>query len=256
MSSDVSISIKSPTKVVSNATASNTSPLLVNKIVKNFTLNRKLVEEKIQSPHSIEPLVADAAVKRIIPIDDLNILNQKIDVLKSYHGTQRSEIDIVSNDESPDSASFDKNSTQTCEGSKNLEFEEAAQAQKSTVSVGEKLGGGASTGVEEEGVATSTGVGEEVGGVSTSVGEEVGGASTTTASDVPLIGFDWEGASENSEDSGYENLFDEIDNDYRSDVHEEVRTLREDEDARFEIDTDIDADVEDEVQQPTRSGKR
>ncbi|PHU30583.1 hypothetical protein BC332_02676 [Capsicum chinense] len=42
------------------------------------TLNKNLVEEKIQSPHSIEPPVIDTAVKRTILTDDLNILNQKV----------------------------------------------------------------------------------------------------------------------------------------------------------------------------------
>ncbi|KAF3654391.1 hypothetical protein FXO38_15181 [Capsicum annuum] len=84
MSSGTSISIKSPTKVVSNATVSNTSSLLINKTVKKSTLNRKPVEEQIQSSHSIESLVTDAAVKRTIPIDDFNILNKKIHALESY----------------------------------------------------------------------------------------------------------------------------------------------------------------------------
>ncbi|PHT43137.1 hypothetical protein CQW23_17162 [Capsicum baccatum] len=84
MSLGASILIKTSTKVVSNAAASNTSPILVYKIVKKFTLNKKLVEEQIQSPHSIEPSVTDAAMKRIIPIDDLNIVNQKVDALESY----------------------------------------------------------------------------------------------------------------------------------------------------------------------------
>ncbi|KAF3622022.1 hypothetical protein FXO38_31541 [Capsicum annuum] len=84
MSSGASISIKTPTKVVSNTAVSNTSPLLDNKTVKKTTLNKKLVEEQIQSPHNIEPPVTDAAVKRTIPIHDLNILNQKVNALEIY----------------------------------------------------------------------------------------------------------------------------------------------------------------------------
>ncbi|PHU19523.1 hypothetical protein BC332_10674 [Capsicum chinense] len=84
MSSGASISIKTPTKVVSNAAASNTSPLLINKTIKKSTLNKKPVKEKIQSPHIIEQPVTNAAVKRTIPIHDINILNQKDDALESY----------------------------------------------------------------------------------------------------------------------------------------------------------------------------
>ncbi|KAF3633328.1 hypothetical protein FXO38_01460 [Capsicum annuum] len=68
MSSGASISIKTPTKVVSNVSISNTSPLLDNKIAKKSTLNKKSVEEQIQSSHNIEPPIIDAAVKRTIPV--------------------------------------------------------------------------------------------------------------------------------------------------------------------------------------------
>ncbi|KAF3653173.1 hypothetical protein FXO37_17122 [Capsicum annuum] len=200
------------------------------------------------------------------------------------------------------SASFHKESGQTREDSQNLRFEEAAQTQKST-NFGEEFGT-ASTGVEEEvgGVSggrcgrDSTGIGEEVG--VSSIG--VGASSAATASEFPIIESDWESASENSEDSGYEDLFDETDDEYGSDVHGEVRTLREgkravklknkkkcpraevfklgkkgvdigydeylsrkntlkdkiggdelyfdsDEEASFEIDSDVDVNVEDEV---------
>ncbi|KAF3680768.1 hypothetical protein FXO37_03180 [Capsicum annuum] len=84
MSSGESISIKTPTKVVSNAAVSNISPLLDNKTIKKSTLNKKSVEEQIQSPHNIEPPMIDAVVKSTILIHDLNILNQKVDALEIY----------------------------------------------------------------------------------------------------------------------------------------------------------------------------
>ncbi|KAM3327812.1 hypothetical protein P3S68_033274 [Capsicum galapagoense] len=84
MSTGASISTKTPTKVISNAAVSNTSPLLDNKTVKKFTLNKKLVEEQIQSPHNIEPPVINATVKRTILIHEINILNQKVDAQEIY----------------------------------------------------------------------------------------------------------------------------------------------------------------------------
>ncbi|KAF3650375.1 hypothetical protein FXO37_18497 [Capsicum annuum] len=130
-----------------------------------------------------------------------------------------------------------KESGQTRKDSQNLGFEEAAQTQKST-GVEEEVGT-ASTGVEEKvgGVFADvgedfyggyfTGVRDEVGSASTGVGEEVGGFFAATASEFSIIESDWESTSENSKDSGYEDLFDKIENEYDSDVHEEVRTLRE-----------------------------
>ncbi|KAF3625907.1 hypothetical protein FXO37_30613 [Capsicum annuum] len=93
MSSGASLSIKSTTKVVSNAASSNTSSFLVNKTVTKSTLNRKIVEEQIQSPYSFEPPVTDAEVKRTIPTDDLNIRNQKVDALESYDFIKKLSVD-------------------------------------------------------------------------------------------------------------------------------------------------------------------
>ncbi|KAF3651009.1 hypothetical protein FXO38_16842 [Capsicum annuum] len=194
------------------------------------------------------------------------------------------------------SASFHKESDQTREDSQNLGFEEATQIQKSTdfgeefgaastgvgeevnrvsTGVGEELYGRDYIGVGEEFGPALIDVGEDVGGFSASISEElcggdsngagekvgpastgVGGSSAATASEFLIIESDWESASKNSKDSGYGNLFDEIDDEYGSDVHKEVRTLREDEEASYEIDNDLDADVEDEVQQASDSGKK
>ncbi|KAF3677634.1 hypothetical protein FXO38_03693 [Capsicum annuum] len=106
---------------------------------------------------------------------------------------------------------------------------------------------------------SSTSVEEEFGRVFAGVKEELSGASSTTASNVPILVIDWKSASENS---GYGNLFDEIDNEYSFDVEEENKIgidelyVDSNEEYSFEIDTNIDVDDEDEVQQPVRSGEK
>ncbi|KAF3658249.1 hypothetical protein FXO38_13321 [Capsicum annuum] len=84
----------------------------------------------------------------------------------------------------------------------NLGFEKVAQTQKST-DFGEEFG------------AALTSVGEEVGGVSAGVGKELCDEDSTGA-----------GEKVGAASTGYGDLFDKIDDEYGSDVHEEVRTLR------------------------------
>ncbi|KAH0656101.1 hypothetical protein KY285_030983 [Solanum tuberosum] len=122
-------------------------------------------------------------------------------------------------------------SSQTFEGSKGLGFEEAAQpAQPEEPIVGEELGevlGGTSASVGEDLGRASVGVGEDLGIDFVSVGEDLGGTSSAAAaSDIPEVGSDWESETEASDDSDNADLSDEGEDEYGSDVHEEVINLR------------------------------
>ncbi|KAH0681633.1 hypothetical protein KY284_022718 [Solanum tuberosum] len=122
---------------------------------------------------------------------------------------------------------FDKESSQTFEGSEGLGFEEAAQpAQPEEPIVGEELGR-TSASVREDLCRASTGVGEDLGRDSVSVGENLGGTSSAAAaSDIPEVGSDWESETEANDDSDNADLSDEGEDEYGSDVHEEVINLR------------------------------
>ncbi|KAH0660484.1 hypothetical protein KY289_029232 [Solanum tuberosum] len=103
-------------------------------------------------------------------------------------------------------------------------FEEAAQPEEPIV--GEVLGRTSASVGEDLGRA-SAGVGEDFGRDSVSVGEELGGTSSAAAvSDIPEVGSDWESETEASDDSDNADLFDEEEDEYGSDVHEEVINLR------------------------------
>ncbi|KAG5585455.1 hypothetical protein H5410_045889 [Solanum commersonii] len=150
-------------------------------------------------------------------------------------------------------ASFDKESSQTFEGSEGLGFEEAAQPQEPIV--GEDLG-------EVLGRASAS-VGEDLGRASVSVGEDVGGTSSTDAAfDIPKVGSDWESETEASDDSDNAYLSDEGEDEYGSDVHEEGKIVGDepyfdsDEAVSFEKDTDEDVNEEDEVEQPIRRQRK
>ncbi|KAF3651048.1 hypothetical protein FXO37_18193 [Capsicum annuum] len=164
-------------------------------------------------------------------------------------------------------ASFDKDPAQT--SVHNLGFEGAEETVQPTVGIGK-----VSSTVELGGVTVEKGFGgggasvyEDLGGDSASVVKDLGGTSTSTASDVPVVHSDWESNSQHSKDSDYGDLL-EYDDEYGSDTYEEVRTLRAekraakdklggdepsfdvDENASFEIDTDVDFDDEDKIQHP------
>ncbi|KAH0645048.1 hypothetical protein KY284_032932 [Solanum tuberosum] len=116
-------------------------------------------------------------------------------------------------------ATFDKESSQTFEGSEGLGFEEAAQPEEPIV--GEVLGR-TSISVGEDLGRASAGVGEDLGKASVSVGEDLGGTSSAiAASDIPEVGSDWE-----SDDSDNADLSDGGEDEYGSDVHKEVINLR------------------------------
>ncbi|KAH0639585.1 hypothetical protein KY285_036171 [Solanum tuberosum] len=125
-------------------------------------------------------------------------------------------------------ATFDKESSQTFEGSEGLGFEKAAQPEEPIV--GEELGevlGRTSASVGEDLGRVSTGVGEDLVRASVSVGEDLGGTSSAAAaSDIPEVGSDWESETEASDDSDNADLSDEGEDEYGSDVHEEVINLR------------------------------
>ncbi|KAF3623576.1 hypothetical protein FXO37_31806 [Capsicum annuum] len=57
--------------------------------------------------------------------------------------------------------------------------------------------------------------------------QNLGGTSFVTASDVSIISSDWESESDDTANSDYEDFFYESDDEYSSDVHNEVRVLRE-----------------------------
>ncbi|KAH0747949.1 hypothetical protein KY290_027181 [Solanum tuberosum] len=119
---------------------------------------------------------------------------------------------------------FDKESSQTFEGSEGLGFEEAAQPEEPIM--GEELGM-TSANVGEDLGRDSAGVGEDLGRDSVSVGEDLGGTSSVVAaSDIPEVGFDWESETEASDDSDNADLSDEGEDEYGSDVHEEIINLR------------------------------
>ncbi|TMW92785.1 hypothetical protein EJD97_012565, partial [Solanum chilense] len=107
-------------------------------------------------------------------------------------------------------ATFDKESSQSFEDSEGLGFEEPAQP-----IVGEKL--------SEVFGRTSTNAGKELGRASARVGEDMGGISfVVAASDIPKVGSDWESETEESDNLDNADLSDEGENEYGSDVHEEV----------------------------------
>ncbi|KAH0699247.1 hypothetical protein KY284_013462 [Solanum tuberosum] len=87
--------------------------------------------------------------------------------------------------------------------------------------VGEELGevlGRTSASVGEDLGRASAGVGEDLGRDSVSVGEDLGGTSSAAAaSDIPEVGSDY---------SNNADLSDEGEDEYGSDVHEEVINLR------------------------------
>ena len=70
---------------------------------------------------------------------------------------------------------------------------------------------------------------EDLGRASASSEEDLGGTSfAAAASDIPEVGFDWESEIEGSDDSVNADLSDEGEDEYGSDVHEEVINLRKD----------------------------
>ncbi|KAH0655981.1 hypothetical protein KY285_030863 [Solanum tuberosum] len=111
-------------------------------------------------------------------------------------------------------------SSQTFEGSECLGFEEAAQPEEPIV--GEVLGRTSASVGEDLGRA-SAGVGKDLGRDSVSVGEDLGGTSSAAAaSDIPEVGSDWKSETKASDDSDNADLSDEGEDEYGSDVHEEV----------------------------------
>ncbi|KAG5595306.1 hypothetical protein H5410_036538 [Solanum commersonii] len=164
-------------------------------------------------------------------------------------------------------ATFDKESSQTFEGSEGLGFQEAVQLAQPE---------------------------EPIGRASVSVGEDLGGTfSAADAYDIPEVGSDWESETEASDDSDNADLSDEGEDEYGSDIHKEVINLKKekraakiekrkekgprseekqttfegkiagdepyfdsDEAVSFEIDTDEDVNGEDEIEQPTRRQRK
>ncbi|KAG5595066.1 hypothetical protein H5410_036298 [Solanum commersonii] len=124
-------------------------------------------------------------------------------------------------------ATFDKESSQTFEGSEGLGFEEATQpAQPEEPIVGEELGRTSASVGEDLGRA-SAGVGEDLGRAFVSVGEDLGGTSFAAAAfDIPEVGSHWESETEASDDSDNADLSDEGEDEYGSDVHEEGHNKR------------------------------
>ncbi|KAH0655592.1 hypothetical protein KY285_030474 [Solanum tuberosum] len=124
--------------------------------------------------------------------------------------------------------STQEESSQTFEGSEGLGFEEATQPEEPIV--GEELGeelGRTSASVGEDLGRASAGVREDLGRASVSVGEELGGTSSAAvASDIPEVGSDWESEIEATDDSNNADLSDEGEDEYGSDVHDEVINLR------------------------------
>jgi len=119
---------------------------------------------------------------------------------------------------------FDKESSQTFEGSEGLGFEEVAHPEEPIV--GEELGRTSASVGEDLGKASAS-VGEDLGRDSVSVGEDLGGTSSSAAaSDIPEVGSDWESETEASDDSDNADLSDEGEDEYGSDVHDEVINLR------------------------------
>uniref|UniRef100_M1DSH7 GI15087 n=1 Tax=Solanum tuberosum TaxID=4113 RepID=M1DSH7_SOLTU len=118
----------------------------------------------------------------------------------------------------------EEESSQTFEGSEGLGFEEAARPEKPFV--GEVLGRNSASVGEDLG-RVSVGVGEDLGRDSVGVGEDLDGTSSAAAaSDIPEVGSDWESEKEASDDSDNADLPDEGEDEYGSDVHEEVINLR------------------------------
>ncbi|KAH0744278.1 hypothetical protein KY290_032271 [Solanum tuberosum] len=109
------------------------------------------------------------------------------------------------------------------------EGEATQPAQPEEPIVSEELGevlGRTSASVGEDLGRASAGVGEDLGRASVSVGEDLGGTSSAAASDIPEVGSDWESKTEASDDSDNADLSDEGEDEYGSDVHEEVINLR------------------------------
>ncbi|XP_047249946.1 PE-PGRS family protein PE_PGRS16-like [Capsicum annuum] len=95
---------------------------------------------------------------------------------------------------------------------------------------GEDLGGGGGSNKSDD-LGSVNGVsatGENLGGVSAGINQNLCDTTFVTTTNVPVIPFDWENKSDVSEKSDYCDFFDEgEDDEYGSDVHEEVRILRE-----------------------------
>uniref|UniRef100_M1DBN0 PB1-like domain-containing protein n=1 Tax=Solanum tuberosum TaxID=4113 RepID=M1DBN0_SOLTU len=119
---------------------------------------------------------------------------------------------------------FDKESSQPFEGSEGLGFEETAQPEE--LIVGEELGevlGRTATSVGEDLGRASAGVGEDLG--SSKVNSYRGGSKLGVNIDIPEVGSDWESETEASDDSDNADLSDEGEDEYGSDVHEEVSAI-------------------------------
>ncbi|KAF3648013.1 putative methyltransferase PMT21 [Capsicum annuum] len=97
---------------------------------------------------------------------------------------------------------------------------------------------------------------ENLGSVSASIEQNLGDIAFVTATDVPIIPSNSKSETDVIKNSYYNDFFDEGENDeYGSDVHEEVRILRKqkDEAVSFEIHSDEDDNYGDvEIEQPAR----
>ncbi|KAH0736572.1 hypothetical protein KY285_012279 [Solanum tuberosum] len=115
------------------------------------------------------------------------------------------EIGYLNDVDGESNTTFDKESNKTFEGSEGLGFEEDAQpTQPEEPIMGEVLG------------RTSASVGEDLGRASAGVGEDLGRASVSVGEDL----------GEASDDSDNADLSAEGEDEYGSDVHEEVINLR------------------------------
>ncbi|KAM3339749.1 hypothetical protein P3S68_029618 [Capsicum galapagoense] len=96
---------------------------------------------------------------------------------------------------------------------------------------GEDLGGSGGGGARSDdlgGVNDNSATGEDLSGVSACVNQNLGDTTFVTAANIPVIPSDWESETDVSEKSDYYDFFDEgEDDEYGSDVHEEVGILRE-----------------------------
>ncbi|KAF3670586.1 putative transcription factor-like [Capsicum annuum] len=89
-------------------------------------------------------------------------------------------------------------------------------------------GGGSGRSDDLDSVNDVSATGENLGGVSAGINQNLGDTSFVTAADVPVIPSDWESKSDVSEKLDYCDFFDEgEDDEYGSDVHGEVKILRE-----------------------------
>ncbi|KAG5600790.1 hypothetical protein H5410_032160 [Solanum commersonii] len=192
-----------------------------------------------------------ACVVYIKPPKCQHIVEVKSDRLKKLLSLPP-EIGYLNDMGGKSNATFDKESSQTFEGSEGLGFEEVAQPEEPIVGedLGEVLVRTSASAGEDLGRA-SAGVGEDLGKTYVSVGEDLGGTfSAIAASDIPEVGSDWESEIEASDDLDNADLSDKGEKEYGSDVHEEGKIAGDepyfDSDKAVSFEIDIDEDVNEE----------